>query len=278
MSVRRDIDTVSFVGSNAFVRTPQLDTNRLEAAKVIVDISCDSGAMAASDKYLLYCPDGHLRLVNYQGKEKSITKREFYVQDICWSSYKQQFLILERDNWLYSFNSKTRLSRPIHRFQKETYSVTCHGNRLLALTEDTIEEYDVQEWKLVKDFLVTQFIRRIEFDSSGTYLGIILWENASENSRFQLRYSLDMTLLRDISLGESSANLRSLPNRQFLIGLPKKYELCVFDPHDLSKQDIRFEKVICSMALLGNAKRLIIQTDNPEKLYFYGLKDKSRKT
>lgn len=256
------------------VRTPQLDFNGLTKVRAKPDIGSALYQMAANDKYLLYCPADHLCLVNSSGKQKSMIKRDFDVEDICWSSYRNRFLILDGNNNLYSF--RTDRCRKIQQFPNDSCALTCHEERLLVITDNnTIDEYEMKRWTLVKTFSA-ELISEIRFDSSGTYLGIILYANTSDKTRrFQLRHSSDMSVLRDISLGKSPTNLLSLPNRQFLMSSTEENKLCVFDPHDLSKQDIHYKKVIRSIALLGNGKCLIILTEEPERLRFHGLIPKS---
>jgi hypothetical protein len=50
--------------------------------------------MAANDKYLFYCPVGYFSLLDEQGIEKYRISNNGNVNDIHWSSYLNQFLIL----------------------------------------------------------------------------------------------------------------------------------------------------------------------------------------
>lgn len=47
----------------------------------------DGHKMASNDEYFLVCPKNRLCLLNAQGKEHLSIKREFDVNDVCWSTY-----------------------------------------------------------------------------------------------------------------------------------------------------------------------------------------------
>ena len=60
--------------------------------------------MGANDEYLLFPGSDHFPLIDKQGQEKLRIERNFDEQDICWSAYLDQFLILTTSGPLRSFD------------------------------------------------------------------------------------------------------------------------------------------------------------------------------
>jgi len=225
--------------------------------------------MAANDKYLLYCPKNSLCVIDADGHEILDVERKFAVYDMCWSSYKNRFLILNTKQ-LYSLNRKTKEYKSALDFDKKMYSCTCYGNTLLVSRYDsnTTEAYKMKNWKLTKKFNPDdlqdedQDIRRIRYHSDGNYLGLLV-KGRHSNYSFELRDADDMEMLfHRVDLDcRCSCDIVSLPDEQRLISLSKKKKCVLIDTDDELKETITYSKEVRSIAFIGNNKKLSRYTD-----------------
>lgn len=236
--------------------------------------------MAANNKYLLYCPENSLCIVDIDGNRILNVKRKFSVYDMCWSSYESRFLILDTKNQLYSLNIKTKKYKSIVVFDKKMYSCTCYGGTLLVSRyySNTIEVYKMKNWKLIKKFKPSdlqnedQNIKQIRYDSYGNYVGILITGRHSKYS-FELRDADDMKVFNRVDLDCSClCDIVSLPDEEFLISLSEKKKSILMDSNGELNGTINYSKEACSIALIGNKiKSLVIKTSKPATLRFFDL-------
>jgi WD40 repeat protein len=274
------------IGSRRFVRerTPtSQDLNQLEnSPRLQFTIRGDFYPMAANDKYLLYCPKNSLCVIDADGHEILDVEREFEVYDICWSSYKNRFLILDTKQ-LYSLNRKTKKCISVLDFDKKMYSCTCYEDTLLVSRyhSNTIEAYKMKNWKLIQTIKPSdlkgedQNIRQIRYDIDGNYLGLLV-KGRHSNYSFELRDADDLEMLfRRVDLDcKCPCDIVLLPDDQFLISLSKKKKCVLIDTDGELKETINYSQEVQSIAFIGNKKNcLVIQTDKPAKLRFHDLKD-----
>jgi hypothetical protein len=252
-----------FIGCGPFVTIPTLDFNQLlNVQKSKIHIECESNVMAANDKYVLYCSKDYLHLFDISRMKMTKVKKDFLVQDICWSFFNDRFLILDNDKRVHLFNAQSRkyelspfkTSSPIRTF-------TCYSQRLVFATTNTIEKYNMTELKFIKKVGYSNSIEKIRYSSNGNYLGVVKREDLPNKKHwFELLDSSSMEVLRKIDLGEISIGLLSLPDNQFLINRTGKKNFLVINPIDGSKKEASYAKRICSIALVGETKHLAIQT------------------
>ena len=251
-----------------------------EKPRLSVSIDGDCYAMAANNKYLLYCPDSSLCVVDADGDEILDVRRSFDVYDMCWSSYRNRFLILDTKHQLHSLNMRTKKHKLVLVFDKKMYGCTCYEGTLLVSRyySNTIEEYNIANWKLVKKFkpldLQNEVLRieQIRYDSNGLHLGLLVTGHHSKYS-FELRDVDEMEVHKRVDLDCTYlCNIVSLSDEQFLISLSKKKVCILMDAVGEVKETMTYSKDACSMALISNKTScLVIQTSEPAKLRFHDL-------
>jgi hypothetical protein len=216
--------------SNTNVAIPLNFNNINEKAKLRLKTNADYPLMSANHEYLLYCPEGYLRLLNDQGHTLAKAKRNFSVSDICWSSYLNQFLVLDNNGKLYSMDvndNATKHLKQVQTFSSRMKSITCYENTFVvsnAHDVSFIEEYNLSNWKLVRKHeppfscQVNQQIWQIRLNSNGTHLGVILRNKDNSSHTFELRHLNDMKVIQLTKISDHLCNdLLSLSNQRFLI-------------------------------------------------------------
>lgn len=262
-----------------------------------LDDKIDWLVIGANDKYLLYFADGTIRLIDEQGKEKfQCVRPESSIADVCWSSYFKKFLILDSKNAkllalnindsgintvseILDFN-KSRGFFNYYFSSRKLDHMTCYQESLLVSiygSEIIIEEYKLSNRQLVQTYNVPyscqrdQHLGQIQYNSSGSYLGVIVYEGNLSNCRqfFQLRKTYLMMILKQIELTHTSyIRLLPLPNDMFLAASCDK-KFFVINSKGTSHDTIDYEASISKTALI-NGKHLIILTRDSQ-LRFYDL-------
>jgi hypothetical protein len=247
----------------------------------IKSTSGDSCLMCANNKYLLYCYDGGLSLLDKKGDEKLKVQRSFTVHDICWSKYLNQFLILS-DKLLYSLDitaGQTQQLKQIKEFNTTMWTCTCYEDTFLVSRQSMIEEYDLSNWNTKRSFKApvickeTQTIKTIRFNSNGTHLGVILREGDHPNYRnsFELRNANDMNILKVVELnnGYCLYRLLSLPHQQFLVNSTFDSKLLLINSNGQLEEKLAYDAECLYSTALINESCLVIQKDQPYELRFY---------
>ena len=169
----------------AQISTQTLNFDRLKTKSQKVVTVKEGRRMAASEQYFLVCPKNRLRLLDTYGNEHWSTERDFEVDDVCYSAYLKQFLILA-DEDLYSLDVErpTKLTVEISQFARNMDECTCHENLFLVVKDfggAIVELWDMKSnWKLSKTYAqpiscrVGQGICTIRFSSDGKHLGVTL--------------------------------------------------------------------------------------------------------
>jgi hypothetical protein len=189
--------------------------------------------MTANDKYLLYCPAGYLSLLDKQGIEKYRISNSANIMDVHWSSYLNQFLILNQYgsiNGLYLTTSGREQSNIVKKFGENMITFACYEEILLMCTDfigSVIYEYDLSNWTLKRTFKPLasckkhESILKMRFNSNGKRLVFVLNERDHPNFLYwiELRQSSDLAVLQILKLGNENGcyNVLSLPNDQFLV-------------------------------------------------------------
>ncbi|CAF1595675.1 unnamed protein product [Didymodactylos carnosus] len=244
----------------------------------------DGIRMAANDQYLLVCPKNRLCLLDKEGNERWNIKRDFEVDDVCYSTYLNQFLILG-DYDLYSLDLErpTKLATEITQFARNMDECTCYENLILVVKDfggALVEVWDMKSnWKLHKQYKRPisckqgQGICTIRFSSDGSYFGVTLTEPPTAKAFFQLRGSEDMKILKIMELpfyeGYCNHYILSLPSNEFLVYKYSEKLMFLLNSSGQCKQTIQYAKGICTMALINSC--FVIQTSRPDKLHFYDL-------
>jgi hypothetical protein len=247
----------------------------------------DGHKMASNDEYFLVCPKNKLCLLDTQGEEHMNIKRNFEVNDICWSNYLKQFLILsDRDLYSLDLTRKTPLIAEISQFACDMDECTCYDNIFIVINDcggPIIEVWNMEmNWKLIRRYEEPisrnqyQGICSLRFSSSGMYLGVTLTEPFIQKAYFQLRNWQDMNVLQIVEQpfyeGYCNHYILSLPNDEFLVHKYSEKELFFFNSNGQRKQMIQYPKRIRSTALLMNDKNcFVIQTNRSNELHFYDL-------
>ena len=254
-------------------------------SRLRIKVNIDYPMMCTNDNYLLYCPEGYLSLLNDQGHQISKIKRNFNVMDICWSSYLNQFLVLEDGGKLYSMDvndGATKQLKQIKTFDIRMKSVTCYEETFIVSSADHgsfIEEYNLSDWKLVRKHKppytcqANQMIWQMKLNSSGSRLGIILQNKDNRCHTFELRNRNDMKMVHVVEIGNNlSYSLLSLPDQQFFINTLIEKKHFLIDPNGYVKETITYvDAALIISTVLMNRKSLIIQTMQPNELRFYDL-------
>ena len=261
-----------------------LNFNQLTAKPIKSITAMKNIRMTANDQYFLVCPERQLCLLDKDGNEYWSINRTFDVDDICYSSYLKQFLILADYN-LYSLDLQrpTKLELEISNFARDMDECTCYENLFLVIKDfggATVEVWDMKStWKLHKRYEQPISCRRgqgictIRFSTDGNHLGVTLIEPFRAKAFFQLRNSDDMKILKITELpfyeGYCNHYILSLPQNEFLVYKYSEQLIFWFDSHGQRKQIIQYNKGICTMALIDHC--FAIQTKGPDKLHFYNL-------
>ncbi|CAF1397961.1 unnamed protein product [Rotaria sordida] len=259
----------------------------------IIRINTSIAAMTVNNNNnaLLYCPEGHLLLIDEQGNEMLNIKREFKISDMCFSSFLNQFFILsyKPDNIFYSLDSSTHDLKQIKKFSRTIWNCTCYDKALIVSEADPgskIEVYDLcaDHWNPVQTFTaptsckVDQQIEKIRFNSDGSCLGVILRQGSQPNYYhwFELRDPNNMTVISTTKtdLGNDQwCWLLTLPDRQFLATLWREKKFLLFDSHGELQETTEYDKNVkyLNSTALINGKYLVVQLWKPDELRFYNL-------
>lgn len=252
----------------------------------------------ANDKYLLYASGDFLSLIDTKGHEHLNVKQSFTINDICWSSYLNQFLVLSsRDKTIYSLDITTSRREPYAEVKKlskmSSYDTcTCYQETFLVGGDTFIEEYKLSNWRLIRTFQPRAQspdyddwspplprIKEIRFSSNGTHIGVITRDNSMGGEwgcsyHFELR-SRDnlMEVLKTIHIHigeyEKPPHLLSIPIQQFLIYSADSNQLLLMDSDCKVKEKTLYQAArgIQAIALLNDNKCLVIQTE--KQLHFH---------
>ena len=243
--------------------------------------------MAANNEFLLCLHMGDLVLYDAQGKERLKIRQRFSLRDICWSSYFERFLLLYC-NELYSLDLEKQKPKLVHEFDDEKTLCRCCDETSVVVdyrSDKTVEIYDLKSsWKLLRRFEPprscekNQSIRDINFNSSGTHLGLIV-KHGNERS-FHLRNADDMGILQIIELDYIHQNINyyvtALPTDRFLVQPHLQAELYLIDANGKLEQTVRYNEQmrIQSTAFIVDRKCLAIyvwRRPDPDELHFYDL-------
>jgi hypothetical protein len=260
-----------------------------EKPRLVISIHHGDIIMAANEKYLLCCPEGQFLLIDEQGNEKLSIQRGFYVNEICWSSYLNQFLILSgRDRKLYALEINAQQLQQIKEFDQSIITCTCNGETFMVVTEggkSKIEKYNLSNWQLECTFDAPvvdadEYVQQIQFNSNGTRLGLILGDAVDrpwDNFWFELRDPHDMSRLQKVTgLGYAFSSLFfSLPlnqEYQYLASICSQNKIFLLDSDGKLKETLEYDnaKEIMSVALI-NGSCLVIRTAKPGELHFHDL-------
>ena len=247
-----------------------------------------SNTATANDKYLLYASGNFLSLIDTEGHEHLNVKQDFTIDDICWSSYLNQFLVLsQNDKAIYSLDITTSRREPYAQVKKlsrtNRYNTcTCYQETFLVGGETLIEEYKLSNWRLIRTFQPQSHdddfdyaprlpsISEMRFNSSGTHVGVVtntgpMYYEDECHYYFELR-SRDnlMKVLKTIDIGgyDKTPHLLSIPTEQFLITSAKNNSLLLIDSNCKSTV-IPYQPIewIQSIALFNDNKCLVIKSE-----------------
>ena len=261
-----------------------LNFNRLKTKprKSITVIKCIR--MTANDRYFLICPDNRLCLIDKEGNEYWSTHRTFDVDDICYSTFLNQFLILaDYDLFSLDLQRPTKLKTEITNFARHMDECTCHDNLFLVIKDfggATVEVWDMKSnWQLHKRYEQPLSCKRgqgictIRFSTDGNYLGVTLIEPSLAKAFFQLRTAEDMKILKVVERlfyeGHCNHYILPLPHNEFLVYKYSEKVMFLIDSRGKCKQPIQYEHGVCTMALVDNC--LAIQSKRPDQLHFHDL-------
>ncbi|CAF1327353.1 unnamed protein product [Rotaria sordida] len=210
----------------------------------IIRINTSIAAMTVNNNNnaLLYCPEGHLLLIDEQGNE---------IRTI-WNCtcYDTALIVSEADP-----GSKI-----------EVYDLCAdHWNPVQTFTAPTSCKVDQQ-------------IEKIRFNSDGSCLGVILRQGSQPNYYhwFELRDPNNMTVISTTKtdLGNDQwCWLLTLPDRQFLATLWREKKFLLFDSHGELQETTEYDKNVkyLNSTALINGKYLVVQLWKPDELRFYNL-------
>ncbi|CAM4751817.1 unnamed protein product [Rotaria magnacalcarata] len=282
LSSEASMATISKLHPKTTTVTINFDRLNTRPRKSITAINCLR--IATDNQYFLVCPKDRLCLLDREGNEHWSIKRNFDVDDLCYSTYLKQFLILA-DYDLYSLDVErsTKLRKEITQFARNMDECSCHENLFLVIKDyggHIIEVWDMESnWKLKKTYQQPiscqegQGICTIRFSSDGNYLGVTLTEPFTEKAFFQLRNSKDMKILTKVELpfyeGYCNHYILSLPNNEFLVYKYSEKLMFLIDSNGQRKKAIQYTKGVCTMAIINNC--FVIRTNRPDELHFYDL-------
>ncbi|CAF1246630.1 unnamed protein product [Didymodactylos carnosus] len=242
--------------------------------------------MTANDKYLLHKVKDRLCLIDVDGNEILNVNIYFYVWDMCWSSFLNQFLIPEYmgDSKLYSLDiSSNNGLIPVLKLDGRVPSCSCYEAILLVSSAgkgSIIEVYEMTDSKLIRTYRPPvsckkdQEIRMIRFNSNGTCVGVVLTVGRFPHyasASFELRQASNMKVVQIVNLGKDSSDVLALPNEQFLLSSHENRKLFLIDSNGQLKETIPYDTDVKSTAFLTDKKCLVIQTYESAELRFYDL-------
>jgi WD40 repeat protein len=265
---------------------PLLNLEKLkDVPRLCMAVESSDFCMTASNNCLLYCSHKQLTLIDANGQELFIVKRNFSVLDICWSSYLDQFLILSTENTLHSLDVRTeKLVRTTKFSRNNIRSCTCYSETLMVSNYDHksfIDVYDLRsDYKLIESYELpvlgrkNQYIEMIRLNE--TYLGVMLNQHDIQRNWFELRRPDDMSVLysTDLVYNDYVHHVVALPKNEFLIHVHEGKEILVLVKNGAFKPPIKpyiAEKGMVSTAFINDKKCLVIQTNEPRELHFYDL-------
>ncbi|CAM4854522.1 unnamed protein product [Rotaria socialis] len=282
LSSEASMSTISKSQPRTTTATINFDRLNTRPRKSITATDCLR--IATDDQHFLVCPKNRLCLLDREGNEHWSIKRNFDIDDICYSTYLKQFLILA-DYDLYSLDVErsTKLRIEIAQFARNMDECSCHENLFLVIKDyggHTIEVWDMESnWKLKKTYQQPisckegQGICTVRFSSDGNYLGVTLTEPFTGKAFFQLRNSKDMKILTKVELplyeGYCNHYILSLPNNEFLVYKYSEKLMFLIDSNGQRKKAIQYTKGVCTMAIINNC--FVIRTNRPDELHFYDL-------
>ena len=279
---------------------PSLTLNNIlkKKARLSLNVDIDLTAMTANEKYLLYFNLNRICLIDDKGNEKSRSGPVgFSVSDVCWSSYLNQFLILDSDHGTaFSLDDSVvgeEKLKPVLDFNKTTGflnyfinrlwgSCTCYRDTLLVSSFDRqsiVEEYNLSNMQLIRTHMppisckADQKINSIRYNSTGSQIGVLVCEGPLEKQRqyFELRESHNMHALSQVELGFGLyTRLLSLPNNKFLVSFRENNIYFLINSDGTLNETINYDGKILSNALI-NGKCLVVQTRDPCQLHFYDI-------
>jgi hypothetical protein len=221
------------------------------------------------------------------------------VSDVCWSSYLNQFFILDYDHGKAfsldeSVGSREKLKEVLdfnkpksilnYISNRKLDRCTCYGDTLLVAllnwqSKSIIEEYNLSNIQLIRTHTPpisckeNQNINSIRYNSTGSYIGVIVYEGTlgKQCQYFELREPHNMHAIRQIELGiDFSPRLLSLPKELFLASFYENAKYFLINSDGTLNETINYDRKISGSALI-NGKCLVVQTKSPYQLHFYDL-------
>ena len=225
-SVSSGVASKHFASSTASKTTSQTDKslnlNRLKSKpRLSMEVEIEIAVMCANDHHLLRTTPGHLNLINENGKEFFTVKIESQVRSIWWSSHLNRFLILLYNKTLHLLDAESQNLRKVADFSRSMRCCTSFENTLLVSSDSPeviIEVYDMKHnFKLTNVFRSplsckkNQVISRIQFNASGSRLGVVYSDSESSQYFFELRNPNDMHILTTVDLVISTLYYHFVP-------------------------------------------------------------------